>query len=38
MTAVVICYAFIAVILYAGIMNTLRRPKPKRKHPPHTQE
>lgn len=37
MTAVVICYAFFALMLYAGIMNTLRRPKPKPKPSDHTQ-
>ena len=41
MTAVVICYVFLAVMLYAGIMSTLRRPKPKPKPKPkpshHTQ-
>ena len=34
MTAVVIFYAFIALMLYAGIINTLRRPKPKPKPKP----
>ncbi|MCY3791467.1 MAG: hypothetical protein OXH63_22055 [Gemmatimonadetes bacterium] len=40
MTAVVICYAFMALMLYAGIINTLRRPKPKPKPKPShpTQE
>jgi len=39
MTAAVICYAFFALMLYAGIINTLRRPKPKPKPKPshHTQ-
>ena len=37
MTAAVILYAFMAVMLYAGIMGALHR-GPKRKHPPHTQE
>ena len=39
MTIVVICYAFFALMLYAGIINTLRRPKPKPKSKPshHTQ-
>ncbi|MDE2703442.1 MAG: hypothetical protein OXI35_00115 [Gemmatimonadota bacterium] len=38
MTAVVICYAFFALMLYAGIMGTLRRPKPKPKPSHPTQE
>lgn len=37
MTAAVILYAFMALMLYASIMGTVRR-GPKRKHPPHTQE
>lgn len=36
MTAAVILYAFMAVMLYASIMGAFRRPK--RKHPPHAQE
>ena len=39
MTAAVIFYAFIALMLYASIMGTIsHKPKPKPKHPHHTQE
>ena len=37
MTAAVILYAFMAVMLYVGIMGALRRPKPKPKPSHHTQ-
>ena len=37
MTAAVILYAFMAVMLYAGIINTLRRPKRRPKPSHHTQ-
>ena len=39
MTAAVILYAFMAVMLFAGIMGTIsHKPKPKPKPSHHTQD
>ena len=37
MTAAVILYAFMALMIYVSIMGTISH-KPKRKHPRHTPE